>query len=123
MPEQVKNSEIGKALTGQLLFLELAAKTEGIEALTQRIYEASSDHATRFDLSICQAAPHKYRDAMENLLAIQKAEPTFKDGAAQEMMVTLVNMLSPRDPLWPRIIDVNWQICGLNDLRYYNLQE
>lgn len=98
LPEQDKNSEMGKALTGQLLFLDLAAKTEGIEKLTQRIHKDASNHAARFDLATCQVAQHKYRDAMENLLAIQKAEPTFKDGAAQEMIATLANMLSPRDP-------------------------
>jgi putative thioredoxin len=98
LPDQDKNSEMGKALTGQLLFLELAAKTEGIEALTQRVHKDTSNHTARFYLAICQVAQHNYRDAMENLLAIQKAEPTFKDGAAQEMIATLANMLSPRDP-------------------------
>lgn len=98
LPEQGKNSEMGKALTGQLLFLELAGKTEGFEKLAQRIREDASNHSARFDLAICQVAKHKYRDAMDNLLFIQKTEPTYKDGAAQQLIATLVNMLSPANP-------------------------
>jgi putative thioredoxin len=98
LPEQDKDSEMGKALTGQLLFLELAAKTEGLEKLMQRLNQDATDHAVRFDLAICQVAQHKYRDAMENLLVIQKTEPGFKEGAAQELITTLTNMLIPSDP-------------------------
>ncbi|WP_455206936.1 tetratricopeptide repeat protein [Kaarinaea lacus] len=98
LPEQDKNTETGRALTGQLLFLELAGKTEGLEKLTQCIREDTSNHSARFDLAICQVAKHQYRDAMNNLLFIQKAEPNFKEGAAQELIVTLANMLSPVDP-------------------------
>jgi putative thioredoxin len=98
IPAEDRNSEMGKALTGQLLFLELAAKTEGEEKLTQRLRQDEADHKARFDLALCQVAQHQYREAMENLLAIQMAEPAFKDGAAQEMIATLTNMLSPVDP-------------------------
>ena len=98
LPEQDKNSEMGKALTGQLLFLELAAKTEGLEKLKKRLNHDPTDHTIRFDLAICQVAQHKYRDAMDNLLVIQKADPAFKEGAAQELIATLANMLTPSDP-------------------------
>lgn len=98
IPEPDKCSEMGKALTGQLLFMELASKTEGLEKLTQRINRNASDHAARFDLAICQVAKHQYREAMENLLFIQKTEPTFREGAAQELIATLANMISPVAP-------------------------
>lgn len=98
LPEQDKSSEMGRALTGQLLFMELAKKTEGLEALRQRVEQDASNHSARFDLALCQVAQHNYREAMENLLYIQKTDPGFKDGAAQELITTLVNMLSPTDP-------------------------
>ena len=98
LPEEDKSSEMGRALTGQLLFMELAKKTEGLEALRQRVDKDASDHSARFDLALCQVAQHKYREAMENLLTIHMADPSFKDGAAQELIATLVNMLSPTDP-------------------------
>lgn len=98
LPDEGKNSEMGKALTGQLLFLELAAKTEGITKLSHRLQQDETDNAARFDLALCQVAQHQYHEAMENLLAIQKVEPEFKDGAAREMIATLTNMLTPSDP-------------------------
>ena len=97
-PEEDKSSEMGRALAGQLLFMELAKKTEGLEALRQRVDKDASDHSARFDLALCQVAQHKYREAMENLLTIQMVDPGFKDGAAQELIATLVNILSPTDP-------------------------
>ncbi|KPJ91039.1 MAG: hypothetical protein AMJ55_12530 [Gammaproteobacteria bacterium SG8_15] len=100
LPEADKISEMGKALTGQLLFLELAGKTEGLDKLLQRLNEDATNLAARFDLAICQVAKHQYRDAMENLLSIQKTDPAYKEGAAKEMITTLVNMLSPSDPDW-----------------------
>lgn len=99
VPEADKISEMGKALTGQLLFLELAGKTEGLDKLLQRLNEDATNLAARFDLAICQVAKHQYRDAMENLLSIQKTDPAYKEGAAKEMITTLVNMLSPSDPV------------------------
>ena len=99
LPEEDRNSEMGKALTGQLLFMELATKTEGLEKLSQRLEQDETDHHARFDLAICQVAQHKYQDAMENLLVVQKANPAFKEGAAKEMISTLTNMLSPTNPV------------------------
>ena len=98
VPEQDRKSEMGRALTGQLLFMNLATKTEGMDKLSQRLEQDETDHAARFDLAICQVAQHKHQDALENLLVIQKAEPTFKEGAAKELISALSNMLSPRHP-------------------------
>ena len=98
LPEQDRKSEMGRALTGQLLFMNLATKTEGMDKLSQRLEQDETDHAARFDLAICQVAQHKHQDALENLLVIQKAEPTFKEGAAKELISALSNMLSPRHP-------------------------
>ena len=89
---------MGKAITGQLLFMELARKTEGLDKLMHQVDQDASDHVARFDLAICQVAKHQYGEAMENLLFIQKSEPSFKEGAAQELIATLANMLSPADP-------------------------
>lgn len=98
LPQQDRKSEMGRALTGQLLFMNLATKTEGMDKLSQRLEQDETDHAARFDLAICQVAQHKHQDALENLLVIQKAEPTFKEGAAKELISALSNMLSPRHP-------------------------
>jgi putative thioredoxin len=98
LPETVRQSGMGKAVGGHLLFCELAARTEGIAALTARLAADAEDHAARFDLAVCEVARHEYPTAMEHLFQILEWQPDFRDGAAREMIVTLANMLSPNMP-------------------------
>ena len=98
LPEADQESEMGKSISGQLLFKDLAAKTEGLAVLTEKLKQKPDDHALRFDLAICQVADYKYQQAMDNLFMIQQADAEYKDGAAREMIITLVNMLTPSAP-------------------------
>jgi len=98
LPEQDKNSDMGKALSGQLIFLELAAKTAGYENLQQALLTNPADHQSRFDLAICQIARHQLDEAMENLFMLMTENPNFLDGAPREMIVTLIQMLTPSNP-------------------------
>ena len=98
LPEQQQLTEMGKALSGQLLFLDLADKTEGLNRLNQALLINPDNSDTRFDLAICQLAGHDYQTAMDNLLHIQQRDPVYKEGAARELMVTVINMLMPAEP-------------------------
>lgn len=98
LPEKHQQSDMGKALSGQLLFLDLANKTQGLEQLSQTILIDPDNSDVRFDLSICQVARHDYHAALENLLHIQNNDQAYKEGAAREMMVTIINMLLPSQP-------------------------
>jgi putative thioredoxin len=98
LPDRDKESDTGKALLGQLTFRDLAANTEGKEALQARISANADDHEARFDLAICLVAEHNYQQAMENLFEIFTSDPEFKDGAAREMIINLTNMLAPNEP-------------------------
>ncbi|MDH5546151.1 MAG: tetratricopeptide repeat protein [Gammaproteobacteria bacterium] len=98
LPQRDKESDMGKALNGQLSFLELASKTEGLDVLQQRIISEPKNHEARFDLSVCQVAAHQYKSAMDNLFEIQQSDPAFRNGAAREMIITLIRMLTPSDP-------------------------
>ncbi|MGD8999771.1 MAG: tetratricopeptide repeat protein [Granulosicoccaceae bacterium] len=98
LPSHDRESDMGKALSGQLLFLDLAAKTDGEQALLQRIATNPDDHDAYFDLALCQVASHHYDQAMDNLFYIQEHDAGYKDGAAREMIATLVNMLKPAHP-------------------------
>ncbi len=99
LPQKDKDSLTGRSLTGQLTFKTLAAKTEGKERLLERIAQNAEDHDTRFDLAVCLVAEHDYRQAMENLFVIFDMEPDYKEGAAQEMIINLSNMLAPNEPM------------------------
>lgn len=97
LPESVKDTEMGRALSGQLSFASLAADLDDIGTLKQRIMENPDDSAARFDLSLCLVAEHQYQDAVDHLFYIQQHDETFKDGAAKEMLATISKMLAASD--------------------------
>ena len=98
LPNNDKESSMGKSLIGQLTFADLASKTVGIEALNERLTKDVNDHAARFDLSVCLVAGHDYDGAMAQLFSLLEMNPDYQDGAAKEMIVTITNMLSPNNP-------------------------
>lgn len=95
LPGSLRETEMGKALSGQLTFATLAAKTDDTATLQGRLDADPNDFAARFDIAIRQIAQHQYSDAIENLFYIQKADASFKQGAAKEMIVTVTNMIAP----------------------------
>lgn len=98
LPDGDKNSSMGKSLIGQLTFADLAAKTVGIEGLSERLAKDANDHAALFDLSVCLVAGHDYDGAMTQLFSLLEMKPDYQDGAAKEMIITITNMLSPNNP-------------------------
>lgn len=98
LPDKEKDSETGRALVGQITFKGLANKTAGKEALMGQVEANPNDFDARFDLSICYIADHQYMEAMDQLFTILDTQPDYKDGAAQEMTVSVIQMLAPNDP-------------------------
>ena len=98
LPEEDKTSDMGKSLNGQLTFAGLAAKTEGMDALSKKLLQQPDDHISRFDLAVCQIAKHQYNNALDNLLHIIRKDAGFRDGAAREMFIMILNMLTPTQP-------------------------
>ena len=97
LPDSDKESEMGKSLIGQLSFADLAAKTEGVEVLQQKLLQGPDDNDARFDLAVCLVAGYDYDAAINHLFTILEADPDFKEGAAKEMIITISNMLAPND--------------------------
>lgn len=98
LPNTDKESEMGKTLIGQLTFADLASKTDGLEALQQKLLQNPDDLNARFDIAICQVAAHDYNGAIDQLITLLQTAPDYKDGAAKEMIITVTNMLAPNDP-------------------------
>lgn len=98
LPDADKESDMGKSISGQLFFKGLAAKTQGLHALTTMLETAPDDHDIRFDLAICQVADYEYQQAIDNMFIIHQSDVNYKDGAAREMIIVLVNMLSSSSP-------------------------
>ncbi|MCW8854151.1 MAG: tetratricopeptide repeat protein [Gammaproteobacteria bacterium] len=95
LPETTRETEMGKALNGQLAFARLAAKVDDIESLQSRLTANPDDYDAQFDLSLRQIADYQYNKAIDNLLHILKKSPDYKNGAAKEMLITVANMIAP----------------------------
>ncbi|MDH5376904.1 MAG: tetratricopeptide repeat protein, partial [Gammaproteobacteria bacterium] len=98
LPEKDKASDSGRLLQGQIMFKGLAAKTDGETRLLERLANNPDDHNAAFDLSICLIARNEYKDGIEKLIQIVKREPDYRDGAARELAISIINMLAPNEP-------------------------
>ena len=98
LPESDRQSEMGKALIGQLTFKDLASKTEGKEQLLIRVADNKNDYDALFDLAICLIAEHNFKEAIDNLFVIFDQNAEYKDGAVKEMIINLSNMLATSEP-------------------------
>lgn len=98
LPDEVKNSETGLSLTGQLWIIEEAGKTAGLDVLKEILLTNPDDYKARFDCAICEIAQHNTQQALDHLFYIQQNNAEFKEGAAREMIVTIINTIAPNNP-------------------------
>lgn len=98
LPENIKASETGLSLTGQLWIIEEAGKTAGLQSLNETLLVNPDDYNARFDCAICEIAQHNTQQALDHLFYIQQNNAEFKDGAAKEMIITIINTIAPNDP-------------------------
>ncbi len=98
LPDKEKSSDAGKALIGQITFINLALETEGKQVLMERLEKDPLDFDAYFDLGLCLVAERDYQASLEALFALLEQEPNYKDGAAHELIITILNMLAPNDP-------------------------
>jgi len=98
LPDPVKNSETGLSLTGQLWIIDEASKTAGLQSLKESILANPDDFDARFDCAICELAQHDTQQALDHLFYIQQNNADYKDGAAREMIITIINTIAPNDP-------------------------
>lgn len=98
LPDEVKNSETGLSLTGQLWIIDEAGKTLGLDALKDILLTDPDDYKARFDCAICEIAQHNTQQALDHLFYIQQNNAEFKEGAAREMIITIINTIAPDNP-------------------------
>ncbi|WP_296165590.1 thioredoxin [uncultured Brevundimonas sp.] len=82
-----KNAEV-VSLRAQLS-LASAAPTGEAEALAARVAADPSDHQSRYDLSLAQAARGDFKGAVDSLLAIVSADREWNDQAARKQLLTV----------------------------------
>lgn len=93
LPDKAKNSDQGKLIIGQVTFKNMAMKTPGKDALLNLIKVDDADIDSKFYLAICYVAERKYEQALENAFAVLTVDAGYKDGAVQEIIVTIIDML------------------------------
>jgi len=98
LPENIKANETGLSMKGQLWIIEEAAKTAGLQNLKETLLSNPDDYNARFDCAICEIAQHNTQQALDHLFYIQHNNADYKDGAAKEMIVTIINTIAPNDP-------------------------
>lgn len=98
LPSVARDSDTGKAISRQLLFLDLAAKTDGLDTLQARVDADAQDLQAHFDLAMCRVAIHQYDQAMAHLFQIVTLDADFQNGAAREMISVVANMIMPSEP-------------------------
>ncbi len=95
LPEQDCQTEMGKALSGQLTFAKLAANLPSKASLEAQLANNPQDSQAHFDLAIHQVALYQYEEAMTHLFHIVENDSAFNNNAANELVITVTNMLAP----------------------------
>ena len=98
LPDEIKSSETGVSLSGQLWIIEEATKTQGLQVLNKTLLAHPDDYKARFDCAICEIAQHNIKQALNHLFYIQEHNADYKKGAAKEMIITIINTITPNDP-------------------------
>ena len=95
LPESIRETEMGKALNGQLIFTDLAAGADDMETLQSRLAANADDLDAHFDMAIHQLSLHQSTEAVDNLFMILNKDADYKNGAAREMIIAVANMIAP----------------------------
>ncbi len=98
LPDIDKNSDTGLGLFGQLQIKTKASQTAGLKTLKENILLNPDDFDARLDCSICELAQANTEQALDQLFYIQEHKAEYKEGAAKEMIIEIIDATMPVDP-------------------------
>ena len=96
-PEQKANAPEIVAVKAKITLAEETADIGDASELERRLTADARDHEARFDLAMIQNARGEREAAAENLLAIVKADRTWKDDGARAQLLKLFEAWGPMD--------------------------
>ena len=76
-----------------------AARSPEVEALEAAIAAEPEDHATRIQLAIQLSQVAQYRDALEHLLTVLRADRDFNNGEVRKVFLDTLATIGKGDPL------------------------
>ena len=98
LPDLDKNSNTGLSLFGQLQIKTKASQTAGLKTLKENIFLNPDDFDARLDCAICELAEANTEEALNHLFYIQEHKADYKEGAAKEMIIAIIDATMPVDP-------------------------
>lgn len=98
LPDEAKQSQVGRNITSQMNFKQLAANSLGLVVLSEQIQDNPQNHEARYNLAICHIANLHFEEAMTHLFELQANQPDFQNGAPKETIITLCNLITTTDP-------------------------
>lgn len=93
------NAEIAAAVSAVDLVEQSRKASGNVAELRRRLQAQPEDHDARFDLSVALFAQGLAEGAIDELLAIVRAERAWKDDAARKQLVRIFEALGPTHPL------------------------
>ena len=98
LPDLDKNSDTGLGLFGQLQIKTKASQTAGLKTLKENILLNPDDFDARIDCAICELAQANTEQALDQLFYIQEHKAEYKEGAAKEMIIEIIDATMSVDP-------------------------
>lgn len=86
-------------LMAQLELRRQAGKAPEIEVLEQRLKNDPDNHALACQLAVQLSEHGHHKDALENLLAVLRADLNFQDGGAKKIFLDVLAALGKGDPM------------------------
>jgi putative thioredoxin len=91
--------EQAQVLRAALDFAATCGEAGGEDACRARLTENEADLDARYELGACLAAAGRYREALDELLAVVSRDRKHRDEAARKAMVTIFGIVGIRSPL------------------------
>jgi putative thioredoxin len=98
VPESKRNDAAVKAVQASIDLAEQAQAVGPVAELEQKLAANPLDHQARFDLAMIQNAMGERMQAADNLLAIVKADRSWKDDAARTELLRFFEAWGMTDP-------------------------
>ncbi len=95
----VDRDALHEQLMAQIELKREAGKSPEIEALESELASDESNHAVRVKLAVQLTTGAHYRDALEHLLVVLRAERDWNDGEAKRLYLDTIASIGKGDPL------------------------
>ena len=95
----VDRDALHEQLMAQIELKREAGKSPEIEALESELADDESNHAVRVKLAVQLTTGAHYRDALEHLLVVLRADRDWNDGEAKRLYLDTIASIGKGDPL------------------------